>query len=115
MDKKAEVEDNVLVGPRTAEEDIEHSKHEDGEEEESDTTSTNLNLNNYQLARDRVRRDIRTPLRFGHVDMVSFALWSAQGLEFKEPSSYGKAVTCSDSKKWKFAMLEGMKCHNPGS
>ena len=44
-----------------------------------------------------------------HVYMVSFALYSAQGLEFNEPSSYEEAITCSDSEKWKFDMLEEMK------
>ena len=41
--------------------------------------------------------------------MVSFTLCSAQGLEFKESSSYGKEITCSNSEELKKAIQEKMK------
>ena len=107
MDNQAEVDDNVRVDHMAGrEEDVEHLNHVHGEKEENVTTSNNPNLRNYQLARDRERREIRAPHWFGHTDMVSFTFYSTQGLEFKEPSSYEKLITCSDSKKWNITMHE---------
>jgi transposase InsO family protein len=64
-------------------------------------------LGDYQLARDRARREIREPTRMG--DYHSFAVLSYQDLVFKEPKSYEEALSCQQSKEWLCAMEEEMK------
>ena len=49
-------------------------------------------LLNYQLARDRERRNIKPPDRLGFADFTAFALLSAEDIENNEPSSYHEAV-----------------------
>jgi len=44
------------------------------ENQENGPTQAQTDLQNYKLARDRKRRVINPPLRFGFVDMVAFAL-----------------------------------------
>ncbi|TXG67707.1 hypothetical protein EZV62_008982 [Acer yangbiense] len=62
-------------------------------------------LEDYNLTRDRVRREVRAPNRFGYADIVAYALQVA-GEVNDEPRSYQDAVTRSDSLLWKKAMSE---------
>lgn len=63
-------------------------------------------LQNYLLARDRERRPIREPVRFGHADMVAFALIAAEEVEGDEPRSYSEAVNGKQSQEWVAATNE---------
>lgn len=47
---------------------------------------------NYQLTRDKKKRTIKPPKRFGYVDMIAFALAAAQDIDVKEPKTYKEAV-----------------------
>ncbi|KAL2465401.1 Reverse transcriptase Ty1/copia-type domain-containing protein [Abeliophyllum distichum] len=67
------------------------------------------NLRDYQLARDRVRRNIREPQRLGFEDSVSFAFLSYQDLCEKEPKSFEEAMSSVQPVDWKNAMVEEMK------
>lgn len=64
------------------------------------------NLANYQLARDRVRREIHPPARFSEGSGVAFALVVVESLSLEEPESYQEAVQDRDWKKWKKATHE---------
>ena len=66
-------------------------------------------MDNYQLARDRSRREIRSPVRFGFSDFVAHVLGSAQEIKDIEPSSYLEAIASKDSNKWIHAMKEELK------
>jgi hypothetical protein len=57
-------------------------------------------LQNYQLARDRDRRQRRPALSYGYVDLVAFALNVADDIDTCEPQSYHEAITSNDSVKW---------------
>ena len=50
----------------------------------------NITNNNesYQLTRDRQRRTIKPPERFGYAEIVSYALYLAQRVELHEPQTY---------------------------
>ena len=45
-------------------------------------------LQNYQLARDRSRREVRPPVRYGYSDSVAFAFTSFHELVDSEPKTY---------------------------
>ena len=54
------------------------------------------------IARDRPKRQIRPPIRFGYDDDAAFALIS----DFGEPLSYSEAISHPEQAKWTQAMLE---------
>jgi len=61
----------------------------------------------YQLARDRVRRvNIRPPTRFAHADLISFAFMAGSEILTEEPRTVGEALTGKDKTEWKLAMQE---------
>ncbi|TXG68420.1 hypothetical protein EZV62_003355 [Acer yangbiense] len=49
-------------------------------------------LNNYQLVRDRARREHRAPVRYGYADLISFALTVAEDINENEPRNFNEAV-----------------------
>ena len=67
------------------------------------------NLRNYQLVRDRKKRESKPPKRYAYADLIAFALSAAQGIEEDEPKTYTEAVSSKDSKKWIAAMNEEMR------
>ena len=80
------------------------SDSENGEQQEdpisdqggADTHSDN-SLSNYQLARDRVRREnIKRPARYAEADVVYYALCTAKNLECADPLSYKEAMMSRD-------------------
>ena len=55
----------------------------------------------YCLARDREKRTIKPPERYGHVDLISYALMVGKKIENQEePQSYDEAINSKDSSKW---------------
>ena len=59
----------------------------------------------YSVARDKERRTIKPPQKYGEADLVAYALSVADNIESsEEPSTYEEAVSCSDSSKWMIAM-----------
>lgn len=65
-------------------------------------------LGSYLLARDRDRREIRTPARFSYADLVFSALVAAQSVQKSEPSSYSEAIRSNQKDKWVEAMESEM-------
>lgn len=57
-------------------------------------------LSNYQLARDRVRREIVKPARFTDDSEVAFALSVSEEIDGEEPRSYEEAMRSKYSEKW---------------
>ena len=63
----------------------------------------------YYLARDREMRTIKPPKRYGHADMISYALIFGKEIkDQEEPQSYDKAISSKDNSKWIDAMEEEM-------
>ncbi|KAH9750670.1 hypothetical protein KPL71_013960 [Citrus sinensis] len=70
--------------------------------EDQDTESPTLqqtDLQDYQLARDRERRQTRAPDRLGYADLIAFALVSADEIAIEEPGSYSEAISGKDCDK----------------
>ena len=61
----------------------------------------------YNLARDRKRRDIRPPTRYGYFDLIAFAFCTIEELE--EPTSYEQAMSSLEKELWRQAMNEEME------
>ncbi|KAE8731263.1 hypothetical protein F3Y22_tig00002840pilonHSYRG00865 [Hibiscus syriacus] len=71
--------------------------------------STTDDLQDYSLARDRVRRtNIKPPNRLGFEDLVSFALIVSSD----DPVTFHDAVTSQENDKWMVAMVEEMESLN---
>lgn len=65
-------------------------------------------MSNYQLARDRTKREIRIPARFDEADIIAYALNIAEKSE-AEPKTYQEAINYKESQKWIQAMKEEIK------
>ncbi|KAH9699562.1 hypothetical protein KPL71_024410 [Citrus sinensis] len=76
---------------------------QEGESEDDD------NLRDYQLVRNRKKRESKPPKRYAYADLIAFALSAAQRIEEDEPKTYTEAVSSKDSKKWIAAMNEEMR------
>ncbi|KAE8686551.1 cytochrome P450 71A9-like [Hibiscus syriacus] len=71
--------------------------------------STTDDLQDYSLARDRVRRtNIKPPNRLGFEDLISFALI----VNSDDPVTFHDAVTSQENDKWMAAMVEEMESLN---
>ena len=51
----------------------------------------------YCLARDRTRRQIKQPQRNAYVDLVAYALNVAESIEREEPQTYHEVITSRES------------------
>ena len=65
-----------------------------------------LKLNDYQLTKDRDRRVINLPKRYGIADMISYAISVAEELIGEELINYKQAMSSKDREKWLGAMKE---------
>ena len=81
-----------------------HRQEEENAQEEP--AATEQQLETYNLARDRQRRMIRPPQRFGHADLICYALNTAEEVEHEEPKSYKEAIKSKDKTLWLEAMKE---------
>ena len=79
-------------------------KDTDGKSKSCDSKPRTSKIDNYQLARDRERRVIKMPKRFGIADLISYALNVAEEVIGEEPSSYKQAMNSRDKSKWLSAM-----------
>ena len=66
-------------------------------------------MQDYQLARDRQKRVIKTPKRFTYADLIAYALTAAHELDNDEPKTYREAVSGKDADKWIKAMKDEIK------
>ena len=53
-------------------------------------------LSNYQLAKDRTRREIVKPARFTEDSELAFALLAAETIESEESNNYEEAMSSRD-------------------
>jgi len=86
---------------------IDHSDQaEAGDNEE---LVTQHDLSNYQLTRDREKRVIKPPKRYGHADIICYALSVAEEIQNSEPKTWREAIESKDSQLWLQAMSEEME------
>lgn len=65
--------------------------------------------NDYNLVRDRARRVIVPPERFGYAELIHYALTVADELQESEPSNYKEAMSSTRNKEWLEAMTEELR------
>lgn len=109
MDTRFEVESGGITNTELADSDdgSEADIGNQGSQENEETTpDPETNLDNYLLARDRVRRQPKVPSKFSDYELLSFALCIAESLEYSEPSSYKEAMRSPERSKWIAAMKE---------
>ena len=61
------------------------------------------------LARDRTRRQIKPPEKYGYADLMAFSLVVVGEILNDEPNCYKAVVDCKEKDKWLMAMDEEMK------
>jgi len=88
------------------------SEEEDDVEYEASTSETSgtqpvVDLD-YLLARDREKRTITAPSRYGYADLVSFALNADEDVQEPEPRNFKEAFESKESKYWLNAVNEEM-------
>lgn len=66
-------------------------------------------LSNYQLAKDKVRRETVKPARFTDDSEAAFALSVSKEIDCNEPRSYEEAMRSKDSEKWNARMDDEME------
>ena len=76
--------------------------------EVNDSRISVFELHDYQLARDRARRETKPPSKYAYAGMVAYALNSVEDIAIEEPTSYREAVKSSDPGNWIKAMEEEM-------
>ncbi|TYK09563.1 Retrovirus-related Pol polyprotein from transposon TNT 1-94 [Cucumis melo var. makuwa] len=67
-------------------------------------SSSNNDLQNYQLARDRAQREIHAPIRYGYADLVAYALTCATDNIKADPLTFEDAIVSDSQKQWKDPM-----------
>ncbi|KAH9685181.1 Integrase catalytic domain-containing protein [Citrus sinensis] len=84
----------------------------DSEEETEDVSESSggqTEIQDYQLVRDRQRREIKASKRYVYAHLIAYALTAAYELENDEPRTYKEAVSGRDSERWIKAMKEEIK------
>ena len=71
--------------------DSEHQDNEiniDNHGQEEQEPIVHVELHGYQVARDKVRRRIKTPARYAHADVISYALRIAEETDDNKPLTF---------------------------
>jgi len=86
----------------------------DDDRDDNTTSPIKQPRDDYSIARDRDRRQIRKPARYTDSDnLVPYALSIAEEVnDGVEPSSYTEAVSCVESSQWLVAMNEEIESLN---
>ncbi|KAH9648407.1 hypothetical protein KPL70_025572 [Citrus sinensis] len=69
---------------------------------------THSELEGYQLAKDRIKRTIKMPEKYGVADLISYALAVAETETSDEPATYKQVMRTKDKRKWVAVMEEEM-------
>lgn len=85
--------------------DIENGPHNEVEDTKVlDTQQTDLQ--DYQLARNKVTRYIKSHVRYNYADLITFTLMSVDDIIVKEHKNQTKVIKINKYKKWHEVMQE---------
>lgn len=101
---QVEVESGVTNGLKT-----EYKKDEFDDQNAGDQSTE---TESYMLVRDRKRRAVHLPLRYGHADLISYAFNVAEDIKHKDPMNFKAAMRRNDRKLSITAMQEEMSSLN---
>ncbi|KAL6328338.1 hypothetical protein AAG906_034481 [Vitis piasezkii] len=65
-------------------------------------------LESYSLARDKQKRQVKPPKRYGQVEMTTFALSVAEEIVDMEPKTYQEAINSNEADQWVKAIQKEM-------
>ncbi|KAH9687012.1 hypothetical protein KPL70_014605 [Citrus sinensis] len=68
------------------------------------TQKPQTQVQSYQLTKDREKREIRPPQRYGYADLIAYALAASHDIDVDEPKSYAEAIQSSNKSEWQEAM-----------
>ncbi|KEH41388.1 hypothetical protein MTR_1g050415 [Medicago truncatula] len=105
----------TMVEKTQFEVELPNEEDEDVEDEAStsDTSETQPVVDpDYLLARDRERRTITAPSRYGYADLVCFALNAVEDVQDSEPRNFKEAFESKESKYWLKAVNPFQKWFN---
>ena len=57
-------------------------------------------LESYSLARDRQKRQVKPPKKYGQAEMTTFALSVAEEIVDMEPKTYQEAINSNEADQW---------------
>ena len=78
--------------------------------DEKSVSTASVPVQQHSITKDRERRTIKPPHKYGEVDLVAYALSVVDNIESSEDTStYEEAVSCSDLGKWMIARGEEME------
>ena len=80
-----------------------------GETGDNEELATQHDLSNYQLTRDREKRVIKPTKRYGHADIICYALSVLEEIQNSEPKIWREAIKSEDNQLWLQAMSEEME------
>ena len=64
---------------------------------DNEDLSTQHDLSNYQLVRDRAKRVIKPTKRYDHADIICYALNVVEEIQNSEPKTWREAIESEDS------------------
>ena len=91
-------------------EDDGNSRNSSEDREESTKTQTQpqqqqqTQLHNYQLVKDRKKRQTRPPQRYGDADLIAYALVTSHEIKVNEPKNYFEAIYSPHKSEWQRVM-----------
>ncbi|KAL9449934.1 hypothetical protein AB3S75_011796 [Citrus x aurantiifolia] len=62
------------------------------DQENDPVRQTEAQHQEYQLTRDKEKRKVKTPLRYGYADLIAYALAASHQIDDDEPKNYKEAI-----------------------
>ncbi|CAA0825304.1 Unknown protein [Striga hermonthica] len=105
--RDAEIAETEPVIAETENQHAENGENVDVHDEYVENVPENdVDLHDYQLARDRTRRDRKKPSKFDDFHMTSYAFGVFESIDNCEPKCYEEALKSANSLQWMNAMRE---------
>ena len=66
-------------------------------------------MTDYQLARDRRRREIKTPVCFAQANLIAYAFSIGEKIEHEDPATFKEAYDSKEKELWLEAIREEIR------
>ncbi|XP_073153423.1 uncharacterized protein [Henckelia pumila] len=85
--------------PFEVESSVPDTESEEMQDENVTESDPKEDLSTYNLARNKTRREIRAPKRFGEADLAWYVLTVTEEVEYSEPNTYDEAMASKNKNK----------------